>query len=149
MPVMTKAEICRMIPHGGAMCLLDTVEQWDETQIVCRAGSHRDQSNPLRRDNQLEAICGLEYAAQAMAVHVEIINENTSERAARGYIGAVREVVFARDRLDDIHTDLTICASRLFGDASSFMYTFRLSAEQVEVMHGRASLFLKPVDRQG
>ena len=73
MPILSKAALCRLIPHQGTMCLLDTVERWDDTSITCTTASHRDATNPLRRDNQLEAICGLEYAAQAMAVHVGIL----------------------------------------------------------------------------
>ena len=66
MSVMAKADICRLIPHAGAMCLLDTVDAWTESCITCTATSHRDVSNPLRRREKLDAICGLEYAAQAM-----------------------------------------------------------------------------------
>lgn len=143
---MTKAELCRVIPHGGIMCLLDTVEQWDENQILCRSGSHRDLTNPLRRGEQLEALCGLEYAAQAMAVHIGMLNDHASDSATIGYIGAVHDVAFRRDRLDDIRGDLTIHASRLFGDGANFMYTFLVSADREEVLRGRASIFLKSED---
>ena len=36
MPVMSKADLCRLIPHQGTMCLLNTDEQWDETSITCK-----------------------------------------------------------------------------------------------------------------
>ena len=65
-----KADIAGMIPHAGRMCLLDEVVQWNAATIRCISRSHRDGSNPLRADSQLPALCGIEYAAQAMAVNI-------------------------------------------------------------------------------
>ena len=146
---MTKADLCRLIPHGGAMCLLDAVEQWDETSIICKTASHRDATNPLRRDGQLEAVCGLEYAAQAMAVHVGIVEERgENKKLAGGYLGAVKNLTLRATRLDDVKEDLTVRATRLVGQASSFIYTFRVSAGRQELLDGRASIFVKYLDHQ-
>jgi predicted hotdog family 3-hydroxylacyl-ACP dehydratase len=148
-PVMTKADLCRLIPHGGAMCLLDAVEQWDETSIICKTASHRDATNPLRRDDRLEAVCGLEYAAQAMAVHVGLLEERGRKHPiAVGYLGAVRNLTLRATRLDDVKEDLTVRATRLVGQASSFIYTFRVSAGRQELLDGRASIFVKYLDHQ-
>ncbi len=99
------------------MCLLDTVERWDDTSIMCTTASHRDTTNPLRRDNQLEAICGLEYAAQAMAVHVGLLEQGKERRLAVGYLGAVKNLMLRAARLDDVKGDLTVQATRLVGEA--------------------------------
>jgi predicted hotdog family 3-hydroxylacyl-ACP dehydratase len=148
-PVMTKADLCRLIPHGGAMCLLDAVEQWDEARIICKTASHRDATNPLRRDDQLEAVCGLEYAAQAMAVHVGLLEEQGRKHTiAVGYLGAVKNLTLRATRLDDVKEDLTVRATRLVGQASSFIYTFRVSAGRQELLDGRASIFVKYLDHQ-
>src|SRR5881398_1435622 len=64
-----KAEIRRLIPHAGTMCLLDSVLGWDDESIVCTTNTHRDEANPLRRDGRLSALHALEYAAQAAAIH--------------------------------------------------------------------------------
>jgi predicted hotdog family 3-hydroxylacyl-ACP dehydratase len=147
MPIMTKADLCRLIPHGGAMCLLDGVEQWDKISIICKTASHRDATNPLRRNDQLEAICGLEYAAQAMAVHVGIVEERgENKKLAVGYLGAVKNLTLRAGRLDDMKEDLTVQATRLVGQGSSFIYTFRVSAGRQELLDGRASIFLKYLD---
>ena len=149
MPVMTKADLCRLIPHGGAMCLLDAVEQWDETSIICKTASHRDATNPLRRDDRLEAVCGLEYAGQAMAVHVGLLEERGKKHMiAVGYLGAVKNLTLRAGRLDDVKEDLTVQATRLVGQASSFIYTFRVSAGRQELLDGRASIFVKYLDHQ-
>jgi predicted hotdog family 3-hydroxylacyl-ACP dehydratase len=148
MPIMSKTDLCRLIPHGGAMCLLDAVEQWDETSIICKTASHRDATNPLRRDDQLEAVCGLEYAAQAMAVHVGLLQQGKERRIALGYLGAVKNLTLRAGRLDDVKEDLTVQATRLVGQGSSFIYTFRVSAGPQELLNGRASIFLKGLDHQ-
>ena len=145
---ISKAALCRLIPHHGAMCLLDRVEQWDDTSIMCTTASHRDPANPLRRDHQLEAICGLEYAAQAMAVHVGLLLRREERRLAVGYLGAVKHLMLRATRLDDVKGDLTVQATRLVGEVGSFIYAFRVSVERQELLDGRASIFLKYLDRQ-
>lgn len=148
MLIISKAALCRLIPHHGRMCLLETVERWDGTSILCTAASHRDATNPLRRDNQLEAICGLEYAAQAMAVHVGLLEQGKERRLAVGYLGAVRNLMLRAARLDDVKGDLTVQATRLVGEAGSFIYAFRISVERQALLDGRASIFLKYLDHQ-
>ena len=138
-----KAALCQLIPHHGTMCLLDTVERWDETSILCTTASHRDATNPLRRDNRLEAICGLEYAAQAMAVHVGLLQQGKDRRLAVGYLGAVKKLILQATRLDDVTGNLTVQATRLVGEVDCFIYAFRVSAERQELLEGRASIFLK------
>ena len=125
------------------MCLLDTVAQWDESSIICMTASHRDATNPLRRDDQLESVCGLEYAAQAMAVHVGLLQQGKERRIALGYLGAVKNLMLRASRLDDIKGDLTIQATRLLGEAGGFIYTFRIFAGAEELLDGQASIFLK------
>lgn len=148
MPIIRKDALCRLIPHHGTMCLLDAVERWDDSNILCSTSSHRDPTNPLRRDNHLEAICGLEYAAQAMAVHVGLLEESKHRRLAVGYLGAVKNLMLRAARLEDVKEDLTVQATRLVGEEGRFIYAFRVSAERRELLEGRASIFLKYLDHQ-
>ncbi len=126
------------------MCLLDAVEQWDDQQIVCSTASHRATDNPLWRHNQLEVLSGLEYAVQAMAVHVGLVTPpDPARRAAIGYVGAVRDVTIHTQRLDDVATDLTVHVTLVLTDEARFIYSFRLSTGTQTLMDGRASIFLK------
>ena len=143
-----KAALRQLIPHHGSMCLLDGVEQWDDAGLVCTTASHRDTTNPLRRNNQLEAICGLEYAAQAMAVHVGLLERKNARRLTVGYLGGVKHLMLWAIRLDDVKGDLTVQATRLVGESASFIYAFRVSVEEQALLDGRASIFLKYLDRQ-
>jgi len=100
MPALTKEELNALLPHAGAMRLIDRVESWDATTIRCHTQSHRDQGNPLRHNARLEAVAGLEYAAQAMGIHVGLLHRTRSMDGLIGYVGGLRDVVLGVDRLD-------------------------------------------------
>lgn len=142
MPSLTKDELAVLLPHTGAMRLLERVESWDASTIRCRAVSHRDPANPLRRGATLDVVAGLEYAAQAMGVHIGLLDGQPSADGSIGYVGGLRDVTFGIDRLGDCPDELTVDATRLFADHRSFMYRFVLSCHGHEVLTGRASIFL-------
>ena len=136
------AAITARIPHAGAMSLLHEVVAWDAGSIECRARSHRDPANPLRSRNQLASVHGIEYAAQAMALHGALLGGAGAPASRPGYIGAVRALELHVPRLDDIADDLTIHAERLAGDASHALYTFSLRAGGRLLAEGRISVAL-------
>ena len=140
MPI-TRADIERMIPHAGAMCLLDGVADWDETRIRCFSRSHRDESNPMRVAGRLPALCGIEYAAQAMAAH-GALSGGVSGRPRAGYLASLRDVVCRKHRLDDLEEDLIVEAERLMGDDAHVVYRFVLRTGDAEVLSGRATVSL-------
>ena len=143
-------DIARRIPHQGSMCLLDRVSAWDASQISCEASSHRAANNPLRAYGRLGASCGIEYAAQAMAVHGALIAEalasadGASPTLQIGYLASVRSVTLHVERLDDIAGLLTIQAERTSGDTSTILYNFSLHAGQALLLAGRAVVVLNP-----
>lgn len=144
MPRLNKEELGRLLPHGGSMCLLDAVDAWDEKAIRCTTVTHRDRTNPLRRHDILHAIAGLEYAAQAMGVHVGLLNPYRTDGQI-GYLGGIRDVTLDVDRLDDIAPALTIDATRMLEGKNSHLYQFVLTAEGRSIMAGRASIFVKSI----
>ena len=137
---LDRAWIESHIPHQGRMCLLAEVLSWDATRIRCRATSHRLADNPLRAHGRLGAACGVEYAAQAMAVHGAIMAHTSGTRARAGLLTSVRNLVLAATRLDDLATDLIASAERLAGDEGSTMYEFTVSSGGRELLSGRASI---------
>jgi predicted hotdog family 3-hydroxylacyl-ACP dehydratase len=143
MPMLNKDKLGELLPHAGAMRLLDCVERWDHEAIRCRTRSHRDPANPLRHGERLDAVAGVEYAAQAVGVHMGLLAERPFTGKSIGVVGGVRDVVFNRDRLDDCLEDLTIDAVRLFGDDRSGLYRFALSSGGRKVLSGRLSIFLE------
>lgn len=139
--VLDHQEIAARIPHQGTMCLLDRVESWDTNRIVCRAVSHRASNNPLRAAGRLGAANGIEYAAQAMAVHGSLLAA-ANARPQAGYLTSVRSVNLHVDRLDDQAGELLIVAERLSGDAVSVLYSFTVAAGGQLLLDGRASAVL-------
>ncbi|MEO6023438.1 MAG: hydroxymyristoyl-ACP dehydratase [Burkholderiales bacterium] len=138
---VSKTDIERMIPHAGAMCLLDSVVEWSADSIRCRAVSHRDADNPLRRQGRLYAISGVEYASQAMAVH-GALSGAVAGRPRAGYLASLRDVVCHRPWLDDGDEALLISAERLMGDESRVMYAFSVALGDTEIIAGRATVVL-------
>jgi len=146
------ADIARRIPHQGSMCLLERVSAWDTQQIRCEASSHLASDNPLRAHGRLGAACGIEYAAQAMAVHGALLAESEASVGAAslgptlGYLASVRGVTLHVDRLDDLSDALSIHAERLSGDSTTILYSFTVHAGRRLLLGGRAAVIL---DAQG
>lgn len=136
------AWIARHIPHQGSMCLLDHVESWDEQGIRCRAGSHRAADNPLRAQDRLGAACGIEYAAQAMAVHGALQAPHDSVSPRAGYLVSVRGVQLHVARLDDIAEDLLVEARCVTRSENNVLYQFSISAAGRRLLEGRAAVVL-------
>jgi predicted hotdog family 3-hydroxylacyl-ACP dehydratase len=134
--------ITRHIPHQGSMCLLDCVEAWDAQRIRCRAGSHRAADNPLRAFGRLGAACGIEYAAQAMAVHAALLAPTGSSHTRVGYLVSVRDTQLYVPRLDDIAADLLVDASRIMHSENTILYRFSVSSAGLLLLNGRATVVL-------
>ena len=130
------------IPHQGDMCLLDYVEHWDKETIVCRASSHRDIDNPLRAHGQLGIACGIEYAAQAMAVHGALLAPIDNVTPKVGYLVSVRGVTMVVTQLDDVAADLLINASCIMANESNMLYQFSIHADDKLLLEGRAAVVL-------
>lgn len=129
------------IPHRGAMCLLDGVLEYDERRVVCRASSHADPANPLRVGDRLPAACGIEYGAQAMAVHGALLAAGGAPLGP-GILASVRALTLHAARLDDVAGPLRVTAERLSGEQDHVLYDFSVAGEAGELLHGRATVVL-------
>ena len=134
-----KNDICSLIPHRGAMCLLDEVLSWDANRIVCTSRSHLSEDNPLRSEGHLRAVCGVEYAAQAMALHGALLS---AEPIADGYLVSIRNLKLNASYLDELDESLTVDATRLMGGAEGLVYEFTVSARSSTLLSGRVTVSL-------
>ena len=139
------AWIAGHIPHQGTMCLLDQVLDWDLTRVRCLSRAHRSPQNPLRAHGRLGIACGIEFAAQAMAVHGALLGPDPALHPHVGYLASVRSVALHATRLDDIEDDLIATAERLGGDDFTMLYQFSLSTGVRTLLSGRATVVLNPV----
>jgi predicted hotdog family 3-hydroxylacyl-ACP dehydratase len=137
----------RNIPHNGRMCLLDEVIEWDARHIRCRSGTHRAADHPLRSQGRLGIACGIEYAAQAMAVHGALAGGALAHgrsaggaRSEAGFLASLREVQLHVLRLDDIEADLISDAELVAGDRGSALYEFAVTSGTQRLLSGRATV---------
>lgn len=143
MPALSKVELEKFLPHGSAMCLLSSVEHWNDSSITCCTSTHREETNPLRRHGVLEMLSGLEYAAQAMGIHVGLTQSISEHNASVGYLGAIRDTQVYRPTFQEIVEDLTIEATLLLEQHLSFIYTFSIKTDKDVLLQGRASIFIQ------
>jgi predicted hotdog family 3-hydroxylacyl-ACP dehydratase len=136
---LTRTWIAQNIPHHGRMCLLDEVIEWDAQHIRCRSATHRLPDHPLRSHGRLGVCCGIEYAAQAMAVHGALAAGAATTRPETGFLAALRDVRLHVLRLDDIEADLLCDATLVAGDHRSALYEFEVRSDVRQLVSGRAT----------
>jgi len=134
--------IAALVPHAGAMVLLGRVEAWDADGILCRAVSHMDAGNPLRRDGQLAACCGIEYALQAAALHGALTAGGVAQRA--GHVAALRAVALHVERLDVAgFGELRVAARLERQEGAGIIYMLDVqAADGTPLLSGRAAVAL-------
>ena len=148
--------IAELIPHAGCMSLLHAVRSAGAQQLMAVANSHRGAANPLSREGRLGAACGVEYAAQAMALHGALLAQaaepsqssavGAAHKRVAGYLVSVRNLMLHVQRLDDVAADLLVQV-RKSGDSGAFaVYDFVLSADDPEahlLLSGTAYVLLQ------
>lgn len=137
------AAIDTLIPHAGAMVLLDQVVACDNEQVHCRANLSQIADHPLAHRGQLPTTALPEYAAQAMAVHSALTGPcRTVPREGR--LVALPEFDLTTDHIEapvliDVH------ATCVGGDDSGALYTFRIVDGERSLASGRATvMFVEP-----
>jgi predicted hotdog family 3-hydroxylacyl-ACP dehydratase len=143
MTVMERDAILGLIPHGGAMCLLDQVLHWDMTGITCCSLRYAAADNPLRRvDGTLGSAAGIEIASQAMALHGRL-SAPADGPPRPGFLVSLRDVRLRAPLLPPGIGPLIIVAHRLLGDARGASYGFTVSAGEDEWLSGRATVLFE------
>ncbi len=138
--MLARAEIDRLLPHAGAMVLIDRVESWSAHDIVCATRTHLRADNPLRRGTRLSIVCAIEYGAQAMRIHGGLASGETE---AQALLASLRDIVFFSDSLDGVDSDLVIRAAMLHRDRHGTIYDFSVGADSGLLLTGRAAVILR------
>ncbi len=135
--------IAARIPHQGQMCLLSRVVSASPEGLTCAADSHLAPDNPMILNGCLGAACGIEYAAQAMALHGALMaDQRSAERSKMGFLVSVRSVSLHVSRLDDVAAELTVSVLCEADNGDHCVYGFSLSAAGKPLLHGRALVML-------
>ena len=136
--------IAALIPHAGAMCLLQRIEHWDDTSVTVATATHRDSANPLASRLGLRAIHLCEYGAQAMAVHGGLTAKARGARAQPGLLVSLRDVSLGCDFVQDLEGELLVEARRLHESDMAWQYEFRVTHAGRLLAQGRATVSVAP-----
>ena len=135
--------LCSLIPHSGSMCLLDDVLEWNDETILCETRSHLLPDNPLRCEQGLSAIQGIEYGAQAMAVHGGLLAQREGKEISQGFLVAARNIDISIEWLDKIDGPLIVRARMIMHDDKHSIYEFELSANAQVLVKGRTTVMMQ------
>ncbi len=141
---LAQESLCRLIPHHGSMCLLKKVDFFDDENITRLADSHRLDDNPLRDDLGLSSINGIEYGAQAIAIHAALTRQQdeSSSEAQSGYLVQVKNVSFTPCDLSLKLEYLKIEATQVLMTERNLIYSFAVSHEGERLVEGRITIFM-------
>ncbi len=131
-------DIYARLPHAGGMCLLEEVLEWDGQSILCATSSHQLPTNPLRRHGALSAVHGVEYAAQAAAVHGVL--STALDAGPVLLLGAIRDLELTVSRLDQLAAPLKVAARLDARLGVNVIYHFELTAAGQSCARGRITL---------
>lgn len=141
---LDQARIQTLIPHAGAMCLLEAVIAWDEDSILCLTETHRDPANPLRRQGRLAMVHACEYGAQAAAIHGGLRARAAGQSAPAGYLAALRDVRWFAEDLAAVEAPLEVAACLVLGDADYCIYAIQVSAADRTLAEARITIAPQP-----
>jgi predicted hotdog family 3-hydroxylacyl-ACP dehydratase len=133
-------EIARLLPHKGAMCLLDNALDCNAESIRCLADAARP-GHPLRDAAGVSVVHGVEYGAQAAALH-QMITRPELRGATGGMLLQMRNVEFSADYLDRLPQPLTITARCAMASSELARYFFAIHSANVLASQGELTLKL-------
>jgi predicted hotdog family 3-hydroxylacyl-ACP dehydratase len=128
-----------LLPHKPPMVLLDGIQRYDSDSIACNSRSHLDPHNPLRQNALLSVFAGVEYAAQAMALHARLTADSASSVAPprKGFLAVANKLQAHVRTLDEAQFPLTVTATRINGDQNSSLYGFTITADDRVLLEGQ------------
>jgi predicted hotdog family 3-hydroxylacyl-ACP dehydratase len=136
MPPLPREDWQQLLPHAGAMCLLERVLAWDEQGIQAQAGDPADAEHPLRGGAGLHAVHLIEYGAQAMALHAALLARARGDAPSRsGLLVSLRDVTLAVELVSEGRLDVQ--ATCLYADPGGVQYAFSVRQAGLELAGGR------------
>jgi predicted hotdog family 3-hydroxylacyl-ACP dehydratase len=139
---LNRSQLLNLLPHDGQMCLLDAVMAWDEKTIECITSTHQASDNPLRHEGKLPVEAGIEYAAQAMAIH-GTLKARRAGRPRMGVLAVLTKVQWQIDRLDLLTAALHVKAKQINQLEQGASYQFELHSDDQSLVQGEAIIALQ------
>jgi predicted hotdog family 3-hydroxylacyl-ACP dehydratase len=143
--LIERADILRLVPQQGTMCLLECILDWDAQQLRARGSDPGAPTHPLRSHERLGSAAALEYAAQAAAAHGALLGALAAADPAHArrtaLLASGRGLTLLGLRLDACSQALIVEVRRLHAEGGGALYEFELSAG-APLARGRLSLLL-------
>jgi predicted hotdog family 3-hydroxylacyl-ACP dehydratase len=141
--MLASSQWAELIPHAGAMRLLDAVVDWNMATIHAIGERHGRSDHPLRDETGLHAMHLAEYGAQAAAVHGALLAVSRGDARMRpGRLVSLRDVQLVVEYVDLSQGRLDVHAECLFADERGAQYAFKveqcarlLASGRTAVMH--------------
>ncbi|MGE0314566.1 MAG: hydroxymyristoyl-ACP dehydratase [Lautropia sp.] len=141
---MLTPPVSTLVPHAGAMCLLERVVDWNDASIRCVGGAAPD--SPLAVGGRLPSPALVEYAAQAMAAH-GVLRGRAADPHARpreGMLVALRSVDLSARWIEPARAPFDVRAERAAGDDRRVIYAFDVrDRDGAMLASGRATVVLE------
>lgn len=141
--IIERAQILKLVPQQGAMCLLERILDWDAQRLTAQGSDPRAGAHPLRSHGRLGSAATLEYAAQAAAAHGALLGARAvaDDARARGtaLLASGRELTVLGLALDTCTQALLVEVRRLHAEGGGALYEFEVSAG-APLARGRLSL---------
>lgn len=134
------------LPHAGAMRLIEEVLDWGPDSVRCRSQNHRDPANPLRTAGGLRAVCSIEYAAQAAALHAILLADDHAPadvpagKKSRALLALVNGLELETAYLDDAEGDLIVEGHVDYQSGDAVIYRFEVYGGTRAIARGRLGL---------
>lgn len=121
------------------MQMIDRIKIINASGLTALTRAHHRVDNPLcDRDGHLPISAGVEIAAQAMAMHGVASRKGTKRVPRPAYLVLVRNLMWTRERLDDLDDPLIVEVSHLSDDPAGALYNFTIATLATGVlMQGR------------
>lgn len=148
-PGIDRAQLLRLLPQQGAMCLLERILEWDPQRLLAQGSDPGVPGHPLHAHGRLGSAVALEYAAQAAAAHGALLGAlppsapaSQPGRAGRvALLASGRAIELLCLRLDRPGDELRIEVRRLHAEGGGALYEFELRSG-APLARGRLSLLL-------
>lgn len=105
--------IADLLPHSGAMVLLDEVVEHGEERIVTRVKLHA--SSLFAEGGRIPALVAIEYMAQTIGAYAGMRARALGQPIRIGYLLGTRELALRVDAFDP-GDELVVEARHVFGD---------------------------------
>lgn len=144
--MLTPQSWAALIPHAGAMSLIDAVVAWDTLVIHAIAERHTVHGHPLAGCAGLHAVHLAEYGAQATAVHGALLDRQRGQAGLRpGRLVSLRDVELAVEYVELGIGRLDIRAECIATDVHGAHYAFAVEQDGHPLATGRVVVMYGPI----